>query len=466
MANDKKNLKELVSDDDDPTAELETLTFPHVRGTVQSEVETHTCDFDTDDTDDTGDDQHISALKSDLQDRSETIDRLQFDIEQLRARWLGLETEIEAREQLSKTQRQDLDEQALLLARSRADLLERDRVIAELEARLEQSQQRSEATEAGQQASDRARVKELQTRLDSADEYADGMRQQLQDLLSVSESSEQTRAQLEVQLHQAAQRADELAAELTTSGETIETLNSQLKEIGERHAEEIRMLRFELGEAQETVASAELVSEQLASDLLETKGYKEDLEQVLTSHEEKNQERIEELEKQLRKLQKEAEDTERKLATKSEAITGLMQELAKKSNQLDSIGEIGAAIHDLDDRMSERIENKSAPDRDRVTRLLVGSIDGQELRFPLFKDRLTIGRTAENDIQLKAQHISRRHAVILAGDDATRVIDWGSKNGVFVNSERVTEHFLNNGDVVTIGTADFRYEERAKRDVL
>ena len=51
-----------------------------------------------------------------------------------------------------------------------------------------------------------------------------------------------------------------------------------------------------------------------------------------------------------------------------------------------------------------------------------------------------------------------------ADGDATRVIDWGSKNGVFVDGERVTEHFLRNGDTVTIGTAEFRYEERPKRD--
>ena len=463
MANDKKNLKELVSDDDDPTAELETLTFPQDRMKVQSEVDSHTCDFEEGDDDP---DQHISELQSDLQDRSETIDRLQFDIEQLRSRWLGLETEIKAREQLTKTQQQDLDEHALQLARSRTELQERDNRIAELESRLAESQQHSAATEAGRQASDRAQLKELKTRLENAEEYADGMRQQLQDLLNIRERSEQTREQLEAQLHEAHRRAEGLDAELSESNANIETLNEKLEGIANLHAEEIRMLRFELGEAQETVSSAELVSEQLASDLLETKGYKDDLEQMLTSNDEKNQQRIEELEKQVRKLQKESEDAERKLTTKSEAIAGLMQEIAKKSNQLDSIGEIGEAIHDLDDRMSERIENRPASDRDRVTRLLVGSIDDQELRFPLFKDRLTIGRTAENDIQLKAQYISRRHAVILAGDDATRVIDWGSKNGVFVNSERVTEHFLKNGDIVKIGTADFRYEERAKRDVL
>ena len=77
---------------------------------------------------------------------------------------------------------------------------------------------------------------------------------------------------------------------------------------------------------------------------------------------------------------------------------------------------------------------------------------------------MTIGRTEQNDIQLKAAYISRRHAVIATEGDSTRVIDWGSKNGVFVNSKRVTEHFLKNGDIVAIGTAKFRYEERPKRE--
>ncbi len=82
----------------------------------------------------------------------------------------------------------------------------------------------------------------------------------------------------------------------------------------------------------------------------------------------------------------------------------------------------------------------------------------------MFKDRLTIGRTEQNDIQLKAPYISRRHAVIVTEGDITRVVDWGSKNGVFVNSRRINEHFLKNGDIVAIGTAKFRYEERPKRD--
>jgi len=94
----------------------------------------------------------------------------------------------------------------------------------------------------------------------------------------------------------------------------------------------------------------------------------------------------------------------------------------------------------------------------------VGRFDGKELRFPLFKDRLTIGRTHQNDIQLKSEHVSRRHAVIVIEGDVTRVIDWGSKNGVYVNSRRIKEHFLKNGDVVGVSAAEFRYEERPKRE--
>ena len=75
-----------------------------------------------------------------------------------------------------------------------------------------------------------------------------------------------------------------------------------------------------------------------------------------------------------------------------------------------------------------------------------------------------MGRTQQNDIQLKAEHISRRHAVVVIEGDVTRVIDWGSKNGVYVNSKRIKEHFLKNGDMVGVGTAEFRYEERPKRD--
>ena len=158
-------------------------------------------------------------------------------------------------------------------------------------------------------------------------------------------------------------------------------------------------------------------------------------------------------------------DYEQKLTAKSDAIDRLRTELANRSQQVDSIGQIKDVIPNVDDRMTERLDGPSNSDRDRISRVLIGSIDNQELRFPLFKDQVTIGRTRQNDIQLKADYVSRRHAVIVTEGKTTRVIDWGSRNGVYVNAHRITEHFLRGGDVVRIGTADFRYEERPKRDV-
>ena len=219
-----------------------------------------------------------------------------------------------------------------------------------------------------------------------------------------------------------------------------------------------------MGEAQSTLTQHELLTEQLASDLVETRTYRVELENMLSATEESNKSRIEKLEKENRKLRRETSEARQKLETKNEAINCLISELAKKSNQADAVEDLAGDRDDSSGQTMERADHQSPAERDRITRVLIGSIDNQEVRFPLFKDRLTIGRTEQNDIQLKAAHISRRHAVIVSEGGATRVIDWGSKNGVFVNSTRITEHFLKHGDVVTVGTAEFRYEERAKRE--
>ena len=194
-----------------------------------------------------------------------------------------------------------------------------------------------------------------------------------------------------------------------------------------------------------------------------------------TETKEKYEEKIQNLEQQANKLRNQLDDYEYKLENKDEAITALMNELANRSESTDSkstdsvdeieiaINEIEDVIDDIDNRLQERNEEQGQTDRERITRLLIGNTEGQELRFPLFKDRLTIGRTANNDIQLDAQFISRQHAVIVTEGDGTKIVDWGSKNGVLVNEKRVAEQVLENGDIVTIGTTDFRYEERRKR---
>jgi serine phosphatase RsbU (regulator of sigma subunit) len=78
--------------------------------------------------------------------------------------------------------------------------------------------------------------------------------------------------------------------------------------------------------------------------------------------------------------------------------------------------------------------------------------DGSKHRFPLDKERVTIGRSRESDILLPDQWLSRHHAEIRRERDGFYLLDMGSKNGTLLNGEKVEQQRrLRQGDVITIG---------------
>ena len=135
MANDKYKINELVSDDQ-LTVELDLPKLqPAVpRSEVELESLADTCGLVGGPAEDS--DASISELKSDLRSRSETINRLQYDIEQLRAKWLGLEIEISAREDITEELNEKLDEQRASLSRKDKQLRKRDRSVQSLKAEI------------------------------------------------------------------------------------------------------------------------------------------------------------------------------------------------------------------------------------------------------------------------------------------------------------------------------------------
>lgn len=64
---------------------------------------------------------------------------------------------------------------------------------------------------------------------------------------------------------------------------------------------------------------------------------------------------------------------------------------------------------------------------------------------------VTIGRAADNDIQLNDKVISAHHAKIITFYNASHIEDLGSTNGTFVNGKKVKKHVLQPGDVLNIG---------------
>jgi hypothetical protein len=93
-------------------------------------------------------------------------------------------------------------------------------------------------------------------------------------------------------------------------------------------------------------------------------------------------------------------------------------------------------------------------------RVLIRQVDGVDVVYPLGK-RTTIGRTPDNDIQVDTTFISRHHAVLLSNPDQCVVEDLNSTNGVMVNGRPVNRQALRDGDTLTVGKSEFRYQQRA-----
>ena len=76
---------------------------------------------------------------------------------------------------------------------------------------------------------------------------------------------------------------------------------------------------------------------------------------------------------------------------------------------------------------------------------------GRELRT-LESERVTVGTLESNDVVVDADGVSRVHAALERFGDTWCVRDLGSRNGTFVNGERIIgEHALHSGDEVVLG---------------
>lgn len=72
-------------------------------------------------------------------------------------------------------------------------------------------------------------------------------------------------------------------------------------------------------------------------------------------------------------------------------------------------------------------------------------------------DIVSIGRSPNNTVVLDDGTVSARHATVMKSGEHFVIRDCDSTNGMFFGGERVPEHALKEGDVVTIGTHEFEF---------
>ncbi len=92
-----------------------------------------------------------------------------------------------------------------------------------------------------------------------------------------------------------------------------------------------------------------------------------------------------------------------------------------------------------------------------VPRVVV--VDGAHLGslYEVHTMPVTIGRDPGNSMVLDEIGVSRRHAVIQRVGEQVILRDLGSKNGTFVNDERVVERVLHDGDILHLGATTLKF---------
>ncbi len=94
-----------------------------------------------------------------------------------------------------------------------------------------------------------------------------------------------------------------------------------------------------------------------------------------------------------------------------------------------------------------------------VGKLVLFLPDGTTQAISLGKERVTIGRRADNDICLPYPAVSAEHAVIVTILADSFLEDLGSTNGTLVNGETVQKHFLRDRDQIDVGRQKLVYVE-------
>ncbi|MBL7686069.1 MAG: FHA domain-containing protein, partial [Deltaproteobacteria bacterium] len=89
--------------------------------------------------------------------------------------------------------------------------------------------------------------------------------------------------------------------------------------------------------------------------------------------------------------------------------------------------------------------------------VLNGEYEGKKIFFSEDKEELDIGRDPQCGLSIDEAVISRRHAKLVRKWGGIALQDLESRNGCYVNNEKIEEKLLRDGDKIMLGTIKFLY---------
>jgi hypothetical protein len=186
--------------------------------------------------------------------------------------------------------------------------------------------------------------------------------------------------------------------------------------------------------------------------------------EIARSHATEKDHDLQVAEEYIRNLEIEVRDKTSKLEEANVTVEEWRAVIAESQRSiLQRDGQIQQLQSDLEKRIAVATDSSSQTGEEVAlegpARVLIRT-DGNTDFVHVLGRRTRIGRGSDNELVLDTKHISRYHAVLLAGPVHTSIEDLNSTNGVFVNGKRVSRHILKDGDRVTVGRTQFRYTVR------
>ncbi len=105
----------------------------------------------------------------------------------------------------------------------------------------------------------------------------------------------------------------------------------------------------------------------------------------------------------------------------------------------------------------EESQQKQKSDTNKVPKLLARDQEGKNLEYLIVKTQTIIGRGLGADIIIEDITISRMHAKIIMQNGKFYLKDLDSRNGTFLNKNKISFAEIVNGDVVTFGTYSTKF---------
>jgi pSer/pThr/pTyr-binding forkhead associated (FHA) protein len=123
-------------------------------------------------------------------------------------------------------------------------------------------------------------------------------------------------------------------------------------------------------------------------------------------------------------------------------------------DDLVQVQETGTLPRITDRERQRAVAATPAPDHGRYLAVESGT---DEVLIPLDRPVTRLGRGIASDVTLDDASVSRRHALVVVRGERCVLLDDRSRNGTWLNGDRVSEAPLRDGDVFTLGTVRVRF---------